>query len=166
MTGDSQWEYPSDETGTDVKKDTSSLEAPVQSSTAATVTSDQSLAVWSFPSKEFLLLRNGCRTLKKLMYCYQVWTLQSLTILPIINDCFFWVCYYPFGVSTAHKARTCLYPLDWILSSLSFEVSFKFDVVLYMAKNDLVYQNKDPGLSCEAWNSVIWMYFLTFHTIQ
>lgn len=51
VTGDSQWEYPSDESGTDVKEDTSSIEAPVQSSAAA-VTSNQSLGVWSYPGKE------------------------------------------------------------------------------------------------------------------
>lgn len=54
VTGDSQWEYPSDDTGADAKEDTPSLEAPVQS-TAATVTSNQSLAAWSFPGKTFCL---------------------------------------------------------------------------------------------------------------
>ena len=51
VTGDSQWEYPSDETGTDDKKDATTLEAPVQSS-AATVTSSQSLAAWSYSGEE------------------------------------------------------------------------------------------------------------------
>ena len=51
VTGDSQWEYPSDESGADVKEDASSVEAPVQSSAAA-VTSNQSLGVWSYPGKK------------------------------------------------------------------------------------------------------------------
>jgi len=49
VTGDSQWEYPSDESGADVKEDTPSVEAPVQSSAAA-VTSNQSVGVWSYPA--------------------------------------------------------------------------------------------------------------------
>ncbi|XP_078345829.1 uncharacterized protein LOC144631294 isoform X2 [Oculina patagonica] len=49
VTGDSQWEYPSEDTRTDAKEDTPSIEIPVQSS-AATVTSNQSLAAWSFPA--------------------------------------------------------------------------------------------------------------------
>ena len=48
VTGDSQWEYPSDESGADVKEDTPSVEVPAQSSAAA-VTS--SLAVWSYPGE-------------------------------------------------------------------------------------------------------------------
>lgn len=48
MTGDSQWEYPSDETGAEMEADTPSAEAPTQSS-AATVTSTQAnVAVWSY----------------------------------------------------------------------------------------------------------------------
>jgi len=49
VTGDSQWEYPSDESGADVQEDTPSVEAPVQKS-AAVVTSSQSLGVWSYPA--------------------------------------------------------------------------------------------------------------------
>lgn len=55
VTGDSQWEYPSDESGADVKEDTSSIEAPVQSSAAA-VTSNQSLGVWSYPGNKNVCL--------------------------------------------------------------------------------------------------------------
>ena len=51
VTGDSQWDYPSDDSGADVKEDTSSVEAPVQSSAAA-VTTNQSLGVWSYPGKK------------------------------------------------------------------------------------------------------------------
>lgn len=51
MTGDSQWEYPSDESGADVQEDTPSVEAPVQNS-AAVVTSSQSLGVWSYPGEK------------------------------------------------------------------------------------------------------------------
>jgi len=51
VTGDSQWEYPSDESGADVQEDTPSVEAPVQKS-AAVVTSSQSLGVWSYPGKK------------------------------------------------------------------------------------------------------------------
>lgn len=54
VTGDSQWEYPSDESGADVKEDASSVEAPVQSSAAA-VTSNQSLGVWTYPGKKMFL---------------------------------------------------------------------------------------------------------------
>lgn len=54
VTGDSQWEYPSDESGADVKEDASSVETPVQSSAAA-VTSNPSLGVWSYPGKNCLL---------------------------------------------------------------------------------------------------------------
>ena len=54
VTGDSQWEYPSDKTGTDDKKDTTTLETPIQSS-AATVTSNQSLAAWSYSGEETYL---------------------------------------------------------------------------------------------------------------
>lgn len=63
VTGDSQWEYPSDEIGAEVKEDTppvqapmqAPVQAPVQSSVAATVTSTQtSLAVWSYPGKKCL----------------------------------------------------------------------------------------------------------------
>ncbi|KAJ7382994.1 Domain with 2 conserved Trp (W) residues [Desmophyllum pertusum] len=63
VTGDSQWEYPSDEIGAEVKEDTPQVQAPmqppvqtpVQSSVAATVTSTQtSLPVWSYPGEKCL----------------------------------------------------------------------------------------------------------------
>ena len=51
ITGDSQWEYPSDEIGVAVKEDTPSVETPTQSSTAAVSSSQTNIPVWSYSGK-------------------------------------------------------------------------------------------------------------------
>nr|XP_058951458.1 formin-binding protein 4-like isoform X1 [Pocillopora verrucosa] len=48
VTGDSQWEYPSDETESDVKEDTSAVETSSQSSTAAVSSSQTSVPMWNY----------------------------------------------------------------------------------------------------------------------
>lgn len=51
VTGDSQWEYPSDETESDVKEDTSAVETSSQSSTAAVSSSQTSVPMWNYSGK-------------------------------------------------------------------------------------------------------------------
>lgn len=48
VTGDSQWEYPSDETESDVKEDTTAVETSSQSSTAAVSSSQTSVPMWNY----------------------------------------------------------------------------------------------------------------------
>ena len=56
VTGDSQWEYPSEEFGGDMDVDAPSEQVPAQISVAAVTSSQESVPVWSYPG-EILGLR-------------------------------------------------------------------------------------------------------------
>ena len=51
VTGDSQWEYPSEEFGGDMDVDAPSEEAPAPISVAAVTSNRGSVPVWSYPGE-------------------------------------------------------------------------------------------------------------------